>query len=1019
MFVKSLRLSGFKSFATPTVLEFDRGVNVIVGPNGSGKSNIADALTWVLGSQAPTTLRGASMEDVIFAGSAERPRLGIAEVALTLDNSTRTLPLDLSEVTISRSTDRTGASEYRINGAPCRLLDVAELLSDTGIGRSIHTVVGQGQLDAVLQARPEERRAFIEEAGQIGKFRRRKDRALKKLERVEDNLTRLNDVLTELRRAIRPLKRQASVAAMHSELVAEHVGLRQRLAATEILRLAHEEEGLDTASEARRAELLAEELDGVRARLEAAASGRAELAEAAEAARTVAHRIHRSSDRLRALGRLAAERAETIGARLAAETEEGYRERIRLLQRERSRWGTESETLAAVAAEAREKARGAAAEAAEAAEAAAGEETILSAARSEETGATQALVRAEGSEAAGRATLGSIRARVAAVEERREVAERELAADAAKAVTAEGEVRDLERELDRVTEAAAAAEMALEEARERAELLKASLGATQSKRAAAIARLEALREVDVLFADAPELRTRLHPLIEAAAVSARIATVGEEEAAGIFAEAEAEAERRWGEVARQDEELRRLDALLSGAADRLAGRRRRHEAREVELAALDEELSRARDSLATAERAATEERAALPERKAAVEVARERREAAERRLGAARERAAATAAAATEHEVAARGAEERAAAARGRLSEAETGIAEAEAALEGLEDLRTALDAKRRRAEQVAFAATDAAARAAAWARDADARADRARERQRAGETQLEALRARERELGQGLEEVARRRNAAEVRRAETRARAAAVVERALEEWGLAEDDLKALGRLEPDDEAEARERVADLDRQMKRLGTVNPRAAEEYAELAEREEFLEAQMSDLRTSKRDLMAIVADVDQTIVEVFSQAFADVAREFQGVVARLFPGGTGELRLTDPDDVLTTGIEIEARPPGKNVRKLSLLSGGERSLVALAFLFAIFRSRPSPFYLLDEVEAALDDVNLQRFLGLVDELEERAQILIVTHQKRTMEAADVLYGVSMAKDGVSHVVAQRMEDVPVG
>ncbi|MDQ3951771.1 MAG: AAA family ATPase, partial [Actinomycetota bacterium] len=282
--------------------------------------------------------------------------------------------------------------------------------------------------------------------------------------------------------------------------------------------------------------------------------------------------------------------------------------------------------------------------------------------------------------------------------------------------------------------------------------------------------------------------------------------------------------------------------------------------------------------------------------------------------------------------------------------------------------------------------------------------------------TQLEALRARERELGQSLEEVARRRNVAEVRRAETRARAAAVSERALEEWGLAPEDLRALGRLEPEEEAEARERVEDLDRQMKRLGTVNPRAAEEYAELAERESFLESQMADLRASKRDLMSIVTEVDETIVEVFGGAFADVAREFETVVQRLFPGGSGELRLTNPDDLLTSGIEIEARPPGKNVRKLSLLSGGERSLVALAFLFAIFRSRPSPFYLLDEVEAALDDVNLQRFLGLVDELEKRAQILIVTHQKRTMEAADVLYGVSMAKDGVSHVVAQRMEDV---
>src|SRR5918992_3023971 len=241
MFVRFLRLSGFKSFADPTLLEFGRGVNVIVGPNGSGKSNIADALSWVLGSQAPSSMRGASMEDVIFAGSQGRPKLGMAEVALTLDNADRVLPLDLNEVTISRSTDRAGQSEYKINGAPCRLLDIAELLSDTGIGRSIHTVVGQGQLDTILHARPEERRDFIEEAAQIGKYRRRKDRSLRKIERVDDNLIRLNDVLTELKRAIRPLKRQATAAAAYSELMARHRELRQRLASTELHRIAHEE----------------------------------------------------------------------------------------------------------------------------------------------------------------------------------------------------------------------------------------------------------------------------------------------------------------------------------------------------------------------------------------------------------------------------------------------------------------------------------------------------------------------------------------------------------------------------------------------------------------------------------------------------------------------------------------------------------------------------------------------------------------------------------------------------------
>ncbi|MDQ4065332.1 MAG: AAA family ATPase, partial [Actinomycetota bacterium] len=316
----------------------------------------------------------------------------------------------------------------------------------------------------------------------------------------------------------------------------------------------------------------------------------------------------------------------------------------------------------------------------------------------------------------------------------------------------------------------------------------------------------------------------------------------------------------------------------------------------------------------------------------------------------------------------------------------------------------------------VARTALAAAERAGRWARTADENAARARSEAHESDQRLAAMHTRERDLAAQLEEVARKRNEAAVRRAETRTRAEAIAERAMDEWGLTEADLLAIRALPRDEEEMARAEVERLDRDMRRLGAVNPHAAEEFAELAERETFLVSQMDDLRSSKRDLMKIVHEVDDTIVRVFSEAYEDVAREFESVFQRLFPGGSGALKLTAPDDVLTTGIEIEARPPGKNVKKLSLLSGGERSLVALAFLFSIFRSRPSPFYLLDEVEAALDDVNLHRFLTLIHELEERAQVLIVTHQKRTMEAADVLYGVSISRDGVSRVVAKRMEEV---
>ena len=1016
MYVKSLRLAGFKSFATPTVLDFEPGVNVIVGPNGSGKSNIADALQWVLGSQAPSSLRSASMEDVIFAGAAGRPALGMAEVALTLDNSNRILPLDLSEVTISRSTDRSGETEYRINGASCRLLDIQELLSDTGIGRSIHTIVGQGQLDAVLHARPEDRRTFIEEAAQIGKYRRRKDRSLRKIERVDDNLVRLNDVLVELRRAIRPLKRQANAASAYSELMARHRTLRQQLAATEIARLTAESRRFDTEADSHRTALLEDELAGLRARLDGVGAEREEAGITAETAQMTAHRMARITDRLSSLSRLAGERAEKIAAELAAETEEGYRERIRLLDRERIRWSHESKQLegdASAKANAAREARGRLDETHRRLEHA---EANVSRARHEETAAAQALVRAEGSEAAGRATLGAIEARVHSAAERREVAHDHTATDAQAVTKAVTEVETLERELDAITEAAATAESELESARERADALRSDLGGEFAHVAGATARVSALEEVLGLFPGDQRVHDVIQPLLERARSAVEVASAGERETRRVLAKADEVVEQRWREVARLDDELRRLDALMSGAAERLAGARRQREAREIEVATLDDELARARDALADAERAAAEERAALPARRGEVEEMRTIRENAEREVASIRQEMQSVTQSASESEIESRGAAERVLAAQLRVEEAEAGMADARAALEGLEDRRSALTAARERAGSIARLAAEGARWGAVWSAAAEERAVATREAAHEAERRWSDLRERERSLVEGLEDMTRRRNEAEIRRAETNARVTALGERAMEEWGLSLDALSEITGLEGEAEVEAHAEVEKLERELKRLGAVNPNAAEEYAELAERERFLEEQIKDLDTSRRDLMKVVREVDATIVQVFGEAFEAVAREFEGVFGRLFPGGSGSLKLTDPDDLLGSGIEVEARPPGKNVKKLSLLSGGERSLVALAFLFAIFRSRPSPFYLLDEVEAALDDINLLRFLTLIEELEERAQVLIVTHQKRTMEAADVLYGVSMAKDGVSAVIAKRMEDV---
>nr|MBA3630236.1 AAA family ATPase [Actinomycetota bacterium] len=317
--------------------------------------------------------------------------------------------------------------------------------------------------------------------------------------------------------------------------------------------------------------------------------------------------------------------------------------------------------------------------------------------------------------------------------------------------------------------------------------------------------------------------------------------------------------------------------------------------------------------------------------------------------------------------------------------------------------------------EDVARIATVASTIARGWGEESEARAAATRSEAAERDARVGSMRGRQAELEHRLEEVNRARGEAQVRQAEARTRIEGLAARAMEEWGLTPSDLHALEPFPEGDQADAIERVAALERRMRSLGGINPMAQEEYTELDERAKFLQGQMDDLRASRRDLMTIVREVDATIVTEFSSAFADVAREFEGVFQRLFPGGRAGMTLVDPDDPLASGIEIEARPAGKRVSKLSLLSGGERSLVALAFLFSIFRARPSPFYLLDEVEAALDDVNLSRFLGLVADLKEGAQVLIVTHQKRTMEAADVLYGVSMGPEGVSRVVAKRLHE----
>jgi chromosome segregation protein len=1178
VFLKSLTLRGFKSFADKTVLDFEPGITVIVGPNGSGKSNVVDAIAWVLGEQGTKSLRSARMEDVIFAGTASRPPLGRAEVSLTIDNSANLLPIDFSEVTIARLLYRSGESEYSINGTPCRLLDVQELLSDSGIGRELHTIVGQNHLEDVLQGRPEDRRAAIEEAAGIYKHRRRKEKALRKLAGMEQHLVRLSDLVGELRRQLKPLQQQAEAARKAAEVQAELREVRLVLRSREL------------AAARRRASVLEAEEERFNARL-------AELEAANQAAQTeesrlqailddqeplsagatqTAHELDTVRERLRGTMALAEERARHLAQPLADE-EEGRSPAD--LEREATEVLAELRGVDAELAAAKQANASAEAARANAREALAAHDRAVAAAERDRARVHQREVQLAGDIAGLERTIeqfqsesGRLDGQARGLERRQEELARQLG-------VLREEAAQLEREQAARSGAVATARAERERQVAETRRLRAEERRLEGERAAANARREAFEATaraaggDALATlEGAGLRGVVGPLVQGlsvepgfeAAVAAALGAdadaivVASDQAAGHAAATLREAaggraillhpeqgsaapSRPGSRAASAAGEGLLAHVTVEGAAaevarallDRVLLARGLEEARELAGRFLDHRVvttagelvaagrveagavppasglaaRRAAEEAAAAERLALEAVGTLG---AELEAAEEAVEHLESRVGDAarahREAEAASRAAAErdravdkEHrglereasavdrrrrEVAAarEQASGRLAAARAELEALRTG-GEAGVPLPGPE-AREPLAAAADQAEQVAVAARVAGAakserqrllterlrdlrgqaRAAAEAaeRRSRVRAARLDGAHRAGEAarlasaalaRLErslagAAEVRDRLAGalasarSGLAEVsARRREAAaaldehhaatresDSARVEARLKVEELSKRIVEEFAIDPDE--ALQEYLPDeatlarlDEADPRRqqttelrRVATaLDRRLALLGRVNPLALEEFKALEERYTFLSGQLQDLKESRRDLLKVIRAVDERVREVFGQAFGDVAREFDRTFRLLFPGGEGRLILTEPEDLLNTGVEVEARPPGKKVKRLQLLSGGERSLVALAFCFAVFRARPSPFYVLDEVEAALDDVNLHRFLDLLEDAREEAQLLVVSHQRRTMEAADALYGVSMQGSGVSKVVSQRLRE----
>ncbi|MCB0914443.1 MAG: chromosome segregation protein SMC [Actinobacteria bacterium] len=1180
MYLKSLTLRGFKSFASATTLQFEPGITCVVGPNGSGKSNVVDAIAWVMGEQGAKSLRGGKMEDVIFAGTSGRAPLGRAEVALTIDNTDGALPIDYTEVTITRTMFRNGGSEYSINGDTCRLLDVQELLSDSGIGREMHVIVGQGQLDAILQASPEGRRGFIEEAAGVLKHRKRKEKALRKLDAMSANLVRLTDLTAELRRQLKPLGRQAELARRAQVIQANARDAKLRLLADDVVTLSSslaKEEADEVNLKARR--------DEVQGAIEAAREREAVLEDAIAVDAPLAARSQETyvalrsiRERFAGLRSVAAEKERHGSTEVVGDSGPDPDE----LERQAADLSAQGEALQVEIAAAAEVMSAANRRRLAAERAVSEEEARLSSARRARAARRDAIAKLRGELAAAKSRADTRSAEIDRLSQTLKEAHERHAEAVAEHRGHADEVDAGGFDSSDLAAAEAEATRILEATEARLETCRADESALAAREAALGARVEALRLgldrkdasatllaaedlagvlgatatlVHVTHGYEAALAAALGPLADGVAVAdadcatAALGSLGNDEgrasllvggapapaggdpwpdlppgavyaidvvtaddrvrgslvtilervaivedldsARRLVNDAEVTAVTRHGEVvSRTHAAGGRVESLIEvqGAIDEAA----------AELLVLADRREHARLGLldATAERddarrAKEQALAELREVDAAAAAARARLNGLESAVDAANAEvrriehslAAATSAGETdregiaelEHRLAAAVAEPEAAdpgegdlpTHKRAVEEARTQEVEGRLRLRTLEERQQAgarrirelrAAAERQRSARARLAAQRARLeRSAAVAADvlraldvvepeiesALARAGAARstleEQRTARDAELRRLRADVRTWGEEASKLNDSVHRDEMAKAQQRLRIEAAQEKALVEFGVdptalvAEygpdqliepsaipaadaDEVDAAAQVDPipfvRSEQEARARKAD--RELAALGRVNPLALEEFSALQERQAFLTEQLEDLKRGRDDLLGIISDVDERVREVFAEAYADVAEQFEAVFARLFPGGEGRLVLTDPSDMLATGIEVEARPPGKKIKRLSLLSGGERSLTAVAFLVALFKARPSPFYLLDEVEAALDDVNLGRLLDLLEELRETSQLLMITHQKRSMEIADALYGVTM-RDGVTSVISQRLRE----
>lgn len=1217
MYVKELTLRGFKSFANATTLRFEPGITAVVGPNGSGKSNIVDALAWVMGEQGAKTLRGTSMEDVIFAGTSSRPPLGRAQVSLTIDNSDRTLDIDYSEVTISRTIYRNGGSEYAINGSPARLLDVQELLSDIGLGAHMHVVVGQGRLDSILRATPADNRAFIEEAAGILKHRKRKERALRKLQSTQENVERLDDLLAEIKRQLGPLRRQARVSRKADSIQISLRDAMSRLYADDAVQVMASRDQVRSDLAQIRGDLAREqqELTRVKLQIERLEDLASQSSPAMEAINQTWHQMSQLEERFKSLAALASERSRSWTSQIVsiggddpdillkradelaalARSEEGRNQDQRLAfdKETESRAAAEKElaSIRQMITQLRKNAQERDAHVASVREMIARQEAQRQGLDGRESDlasqkASLATLRQE-----AQAKLDSLHAQEQAPEEVYEDRLEALRSAMDEARGRRDEARNKQRDLQSTVISLKAKADALgdtlearttstdmekqegidirgrlasfirveegwEEAISKAlgpfasalvlqdstHLLPAMALARQEKLGRAVALVPRTKLSDSFkLSDSSDLADRLgliwagkvvtpNPLAEDADLASRIARSVRFLLSDVFLAADLDQVQEvltradwglddcpFGQIAVRTGEVITPVGALGGSSQSpsdlsLAARRDKALA---QAGKAQDEADSCQESIDSNDKAYTDLRAQVEETKTKLTELRLRRQQADRDLAATQQslesldrrqadldrklasladerqgldstlttlqedlRSAQTVEKADlnpddlarqEHDREARLASQREKEVAAKISWNESSqklqsykrqadllrsqAQQAQSRRARIEEENQERRAKAVQAVQVASLATQAAQALMVHMDQVSAKRQELQAQASSHDEELTVLRARRRDLEPRVNALIQREHDSDVLRERVAAQVGQVTQKVMDDLGLnldellhsyspdlpvpllddygrpipldqavngegddreETDDSQGRFRTEPYDRQKQEKRLAQARRDLAALGKVNPLATEEYDALQTRHQYLSEQRNEVVTSRDNLMKLIRDLDSTMVTVFKEAFDDTAAAFEKVFGTLFQGGHGRLRLEDPDDLLNTGVIVEASPAGKRVRQLTLLSGGERSLTALALLFAIFTARPSPFYILDEVEAALDDINLTRLLKALNNLRQRSQLIIITHQQRTMSIADALYGVTMRSDGVTAVISQKLQ-----